>query len=365
MANMDCMVVGIAHLLGNFEDQSPLDLRPQDISVGDITFNVLPDGYIGESEWSDDIHIVPHLIKPILFNVEMQAPEKVHVVDVRPHDDVASRQAKVEMVNKKKRCLPFKQSSSWNRDLLTEICQEVKPKLATQAKTGKKGTGEGKGKGRGKERKGKKAVGRPKGFAPVDAYENSILKSTGIFKHHKGGRTTDLSCDHARRELFVHVHGDGLFKGMWDIDSTGPTVTPQTTKLYAAFLHLIIEVGALKHYVYAPEMGHPWFPQKVGATTAYLKCITITTEQHKNLWDSVCTTRANPDNKQKTINKLIIKLGFGQEVIDGGLGKTVKFTFDPQRFRKQAPSLLKNGVGGGGGTKYKGRPLVIAAGCSA
>ena len=348
MTSMDCINVGIIHLLGYFEDQSPQDLRPQE-SVGDI----------GESEWSDNIvatmgHIVPHRIKPSLFEVVMQAPDELQVVD-----DVASRQAKVEIVNKKK------QSSSWNRDLKTEILQEVKPKLAAEAKTGKKCKGEGKGKGRGKETNGKKAVGKPEGFAPVDAYEISILKSTGIFKHHKGGRTMDFSCDPARRVLFVHVYGDGLFKGMWDIDPTGPTVTKQSTKLYAAFLHLIIEVGALKRYVYAPEMGHPWFPMKMGATTAYLKCITITTDQHKNLWDSVCTARANPDNKQKAINKLIIKLGFGQEVIDGGLGKTVKFTFDPERFRGQAPSLLKNGVGGGGGTKYKGRPLVIAVGCSA
>jgi len=185
------------------------------------------------------------------------------------------------------------------------------------------------------------------------------LKRSAYSKQHKGGQKADPSCDNFRRVIYVHVYNDGQFKDMWNIEPTGNTITNQTTLLYEALSQLIIEDDAVKQYVVAPEMGHPWFPRMVDMTTAYLKSITITLMQHKCLWHYVCTDRANAVNRQSAINKLIIPLGFSQDVLDSTTGN-VKFTFDVERYQSQARALLKYGVGGGENSQYKGRPTIAA-----
>jgi len=71
-------------------------------------------------------------------------------------------------------------------------------------------------------------------------------------KVNKGGRTASPDCDALRRKIHVPVYNDGLFKGMWNIDPLGNTVTSQTTKLYQTFVTLIQDETIYKVYVCAP-----------------------------------------------------------------------------------------------------------------
>ena len=208
-----------------------------------------------------------------------------------------------------------------------------------------------------------KAKGKAKPRAPalLDASGNSMLRSTGIFKHRKGGRTTDHSCDNYRREIAVPVYGEGIFKGMWKINPVDTnTVTPQTTRIYNAFLEAIEDERSVKQYTAPQQIGHPWFPEVEDSTASYLFSITITNEQHFAFWDAVCGKRANVANKQQAVNKLVNMAGFSQDVLHGGSGK-VMFTFDNAKWHKQCTSLLRNGVGGGGNSTFHGRPSIVVA----
>ena len=89
-----------------------------------------------------------------------------------------------------------------------------------------------------------------------------------------------------------------------------------------------------------------------------LESITITVEQHLRLWSSVCSIRADVTKKQRAVNRIIIKAGFGQTALRDGSGR-VKFTFSPEKWMKHAPSLMKGGVGCGN-SPTKGRPTPVA-----
>jgi len=67
-------------------------------------------------------------------------------------------------------------------------------------------------------------------------------------------------------------------------------------------------------------------------------------------------------NLQKAVNKIVIMAGFSQEVLLAS--NTVQFTFDAGKW-ESSTSLLRNGVGGGGNSRYKGRPFIVMAGGSA
>jgi hypothetical protein len=50
--------------------------------------------------------------------------------------------------------------------------------------------------------------------------------------------------------------------------------------------------------------------------------------------------------------------GFSQEVLHAS--NTIMFTFDAGKW-EAATSLLRNGVGGGGTSRYQGRPFIVVA----
>jgi len=236
-----------------------------------------------------------------------------------------------------------------------------KPKSkAKQAKKGKKGNGKN---GSSKKYGAKGGKGVSKQTSPVPASGVlAPLKSTYFLKQCKGGRKSDPACDSMRRKIHVPVYPDGPFMGMWKIDPRGDTVTQQTTRLYDAFCHLINEKDSIKLYVDAPLIGCPWFPCETdGVITGYLKTITISDHHHSMLWKYVMSDRASIVNKQAAINKIIIPLGFSQEAIGEVGGRSlVRFTFKSNRFMDQARGLFRNGVGGGGANKHRGRALLIA-----
>jgi len=176
--------------------------------------------------------------------------------------------------------------------------------------------------------------------------------------HHKGGRPTDHACDYARKQTYVDTYLVSIWKGMWKIDPEGIGVAPQTIATFHALTELA-EVGfGITTYVAEPEIGHPWFVKQAGGKTFSLKSITLTMEQHLWFWKQVCSVKADVTNKQKSINKIVIKAGFGQEVLRDGSG-SVKFTFTADKWQKHAPTLLRGGVGSGA-TGEKGRPKAIA-----
>jgi len=179
-------------------------------------------------------------------------------------------------------------------------------------------------------------------------------------KVNNGGRTANPDCDALRRTIHVPVYNDGLFKGMWNIDPLGNTVTSQTTKLYQTFATLIEDETTYKVYVCAPSMGHMWFPRVDGGITSYLSAITLNADHYNFLWKNVTTHKANIDKQQSTVNKLILTLGFSQKVLDN-VGGLVRLTFNAEKCTSQANALLKCGVGGGGiASTYKGRAVLVA-----
>jgi len=143
-------------------------------------------------------------------------------------------------------------------------------------------------------------------------------------KVYKGGRTADPDCDASRRKIYVPVYHDGPFKGMWNIDPLGDTVTPQTAKLYKTLAALVQDETTYKVYVCAPSMGHIWFPRVDGGITSHLSEITLS---------------------QEKFNK-----------VEG----VVRFTFNAEKCTAQANALLKNGAGGGGANVYRGRAVLVA-----
>jgi len=173
-------------------------------------------------------------------------------------------------------------------------------------------------------------------------------------KVYKGRRTADPDCDASRRNIHVPVYHDGPFKGMWNIDPLGDTVTPQTAKLCKTLAALVQDETTYKVYVCAPSMGHMWFPRVDGGITSHLSEITLNAHHYNFLWMNVTTNRANIDKQQSTINKLINTLGFSQEMFNKVEG-VVRSTFNAEKCTAQANALLKNGAGGGGANVYRGR----------
>lgn len=232
---------------------------------------------------------------------------------------------------------------------------KTKAKRAKKAKKAKKGVDIKSGAKRGR--------GVSKKASPAPASDALVpIKSTPFLKQCKGGRKPNPVLDCMRTKIYVQVYSDGPFKNMWKIDPMGNAVTQQTTRLYKAFCNLINEKDSIKLYVDAPLVGCPWFPREVdGVITGHLKTITISDHHHNLLWKYVMSDKASIVNKQAAINKIVIPLGFSQEALGevGGRG-LIRFTFKSNRFIDQARALLKNGVGGGGTNKHKGRALLIA-----
>ena len=72
------------------------------------------------------------------------------------------------------------------------------------------------------------------------------------------------------------------------------------------------------------------------------------------------THKANIDKQQSTINKIILTLGFSQNVLNNVDG-LVRLTFSAEKCTSHANALLKNGVGGGDiASTYKGRAVLVA-----
>ena len=185
-------------------------------------------------------------------------------------------------------------------------------------------------------------------FAPL---RTSIIK-----KRHKGGRAPNPACDSSRGILPVPVYSHGVFKGMWRIDPHSLRMPPQTLATYSKLNELISE--SLVTYAVEPDIGHPWFTKVYCGRLYSLASITITVEQHLALWRHVCSTRADVSKKQRAINRIVIKAGFGQVALTDGTGR-VKFTFSCEKWTKHAPSLMRGGVGCGSSHK-KGRPTPVA-----
>ena len=182
------------------------------------------------------------------------------------------------------------------------------------------------------------------------------LRTNIINKHNKGGRAPNPACDSARGILLVPVYGHGVFKGMWRIDPHSLHMPPQTLATYAKFCDLIPE--SLVTYAVEPDIGHPWFTKVHDGKLYSLASITITVEQHLALWRHVCNTRSDVSKKQRAINRIVIKAGFGQVACRDGTGR-VQFTFSREKWAKHAPSLMRGGVGCGSSHK-KGRPTPVA-----
>ena len=178
-------------------------------------------------------------------------------------------------------------------------------------------------------------------------------------KVYKGGRTPDPDCDASRRKIYVPVYHDGPFKGMWNIDPLGDTVTPQTAKLYKTLAALVKDETTYKVYVCAPSMGHMWFPRVDGGITSHLSGITLNAHHYNFWWTKVTTNRANIDKQQSTISKIINTLVFSPEMFNKVEG-VVHFTFDAEKCTAQANALLKNGAGGGRANVYRGRAVLVA-----
>lgn len=181
------------------------------------------------------------------------------------------------------------------------------------------------------------------------------LQTATINKQHKGGRAPNPACDMWRGILLVPVYGHGVFKGMWKIDPHSVDMPPQTLATYAKFNDLIPE--SIVTYAIEPDIGHPWFTHVKDGKLVSLASITITVEQHLALWHHVCSIRADVSKKQRAINRIVIKAGFGQIALTDGTGR-VKFTFSREKWRKHAPSLMRGGVGCGSSHK-KGRPTPV------
>ena len=222
------------------------------------------------------------------------------------------------------------------------------PEAKAKAEPKAKAKGKGKGKGRASH---------------ADMLAFPKLRSTGITKHHKGGRKPNPSCDKNRRQLAVPIYREGVLKGMWKIDPLDLlVVTPQANRIYHAFQDLIMDKSTVKVYSTADEIGHPWFPQVPGPVDTFLVSIVVSHTLHFQFWDAVCGNNASMCNLQKAVNKIVISAGFSQEVHLAS--NTVQFTFDAGKW-ESATALLRNGVGGGGNSPYQGRPFVVMAGGSA
>jgi len=192
----------------------------------------------------------------------------------------------------------------------------------------------------------------------ADSANTTPLRINVMLVHHKGGRPTDHTCDYLRKQAYVATYRDTIWKGMWKIDTAGIDVAPQSIATFQALTELV-EVGfGMTTYVAEPEIGHPWFLKEAGGKKFSLKSITLTVAQHLWFWKQVCSVKADVTKKQKSINKIVIKAGFGQEVLRDGSGN-VKFTFTTDKWQKHAPSLLRGGVGSGASGE-KGRPKAIA-----
>jgi len=192
----------------------------------------------------------------------------------------------------------------------------------------------------------------------ADSANTTPLRINVMLVHHKGGRPTDHTCDYLRKQAYVATYRDTIWKGMWKIDTAGIDVAPQSIATFQALTELV-EVGfGMTTYVAEPEIGHPWFLKEAGGKNFSLKSITLTVAQHLWFWKQVCSVKADVTKKQKSINKIVIKAGFGQEVLRDGSGN-VKFTFTTDKWQKHAPSLLRGGVGSGASGE-KGRPKAIA-----
>jgi hypothetical protein len=181
------------------------------------------------------------------------------------------------------------------------------------------------------------------------------FKRANYRKLNSGGRTADPDCDAFRRKIYVPVYENGPFKGMWNIDPLGNTVTLQTTKLYSTMLRLIQDETTHKVYGDAPN-GHMWFPRKNGDVTTYLAAITLNVNHYNYLWQNTTTSKRNVDKQQATVTKLMNILGFSHDVFEKDL---VRLTFSVEKCTAQANALLKNGVGGSCGSKYRGRAVLL------
>ena len=182
------------------------------------------------------------------------------------------------------------------------------------------------------------------------------LKTGTINQKHNGGRAPNRACDIFRDVIQVPVYGHGVFQGMWKIDPLGANMPAQTLATYDKFNELILESTVT--YAMEPEIGHPWFTEVRGGKLFSLASITITVEQHLALWHHVCSMRADVSKKQRAINRIVIKAGFGQVALTDGTGR-VKFTFSREKWTKHAPSLMRGGVGCGSSV-HKGRPTPVA-----
>ena len=181
------------------------------------------------------------------------------------------------------------------------------------------------------------------------------FKRANYRKLNSGGRTADPDCDAFRRKIYVPVYENGPFKGMWNIDPLGNTVTLQTTKLYSTMLRLIQDETTHKVYGNAPN-GHMWFPRKNSDVTTYLAAITLNVNHYNYLWQNTTTSKRNVDKQQATVTKLMNILGFSHDVFEKDL---VRLTFSVEKCTAQANALLKNGVGGSCGSKYRGRAVLL------
>jgi hypothetical protein len=181
------------------------------------------------------------------------------------------------------------------------------------------------------------------------------FKRANYRKLNSGGRTADPDCDEFRRKIYVPVYENGPFKGMWNIDPLGNTVTLQTTKLYSTMLRLIQDETTHKVYGDAPN-GHMWFPRKNGDVTTYLFAITLNVNHYNYLWQNTTTSKRNVDKQQATVTKLMNILGFSHDVFHEDL---VRLTFSAEKCTAQANALLKNGVGGSCGSIYRGRAVLL------
>ena len=134
------------------------------------------------------------------------------------------------------------------------------------------------------------------------------LQTSGVRKHSKGGRSIDPACDAWRGVVCVPAYGIGMFKNMWKIDPYGVEMPPQTKTTFETLFELIKE--SVVTYAVEPYIGHPWFTYQVDGKISSLESITITVEQHLQLWNSVCSIRADVTKKQRAVNRIIIKAGF-------------------------------------------------------